>query len=106
MKKAQIETLTTAIIIAAVALFLMWLAPILIGGTKTAFAGGLCEASAFTMAKTKVLGTESSIINDLKCETQYLKVKDDGVYVYVNGNYRKDSRYKDFKDKKEYNIEQ
>ncbi len=105
MKKAQMSTLATSIVLAVVALMLVWFAQFIVGGTKIAFAGGLCEASAFTMAKTKVLGAESSIINDLKCETQYVKVKDDGIYRYADGKYKKDTAYRGFKDKKEYNIQ-
>lgn len=105
MKKAQIQTLTTAIVLAVVAIMLVWLAQLIVGGTKTALAGGLCQASAFTMAKTKVVGIGSPIINELKCETQYVKVKEDGIYRYTDGKYKKDTSYRGFKEKKEYYIQ-
>ena len=104
---AEGDTLTSMILLALVFLLMLGFVYLILPPTKSAASNIMCQASAFAMAKTKVLGVESPIISDLKCETQYVKVKEDGIYRYDDGKYKKDPLYRNFKDKnkKEYSIQ-
>ncbi len=103
-KKAQegnplFGTIKFAIVLLALLAFLWVILPLL----TNQMSGGLCKLTAATMANSKFFGIESPIIKDLKCNTQYLKIKNDGIFLYDNGNYKKDSiNYKSFNQYPEY----
>ncbi len=106
-KKAQagnpiFGVILTVIVLFALSAFVFMAIPLLRGVS----AGELCKLSATSMANTKFFGIESPIIKDLKCNTHFVKLKEDGIYTYDGENYRKDSiNYKSFKQNPEYNTQ-
>ncbi|MBI2133344.1 hypothetical protein HYU11_01540 [Candidatus Woesearchaeota archaeon] len=100
MKKAQdgnplFSTILFAIIFFTLLGLVYTIIPILSGQGQNL----MCSMSATTMAGTKFFGLESPIINDLKCETHYVKIKEDGIYAYNGKTYQKDNvNYRRFND--------
>lgn len=98
MKKGMIESISAAILSFTVMILLLAFMIYNVGpGLKGISNKQLCMLSAVAMANTKILGAESPIIRDLKCETKYIKIKPDSIDLYDNGKYRRNIDYRDFK---------
>lgn len=106
MKKtrAVLDNLLNLIVTSVSFAVILWFGYTLFFTTQAYAEGGICQLTAFTMAQTKTYGIESPIIKNLNCETQFVKVKNDGIYRYANGKYRKDILYRnaDFKKNPEH----
>ncbi len=105
-KKAQDNNpLFSTIFFAIVLAIMLWLAYSFVIASKGVIGKELCLTTASAKANTAFFGFESPIIQDLKCDTNYIKVKPDGIYTYDEGKYKKDILYRDFKKDPE-NYEQ
>ncbi|MBI4439179.1 hypothetical protein HY640_04565 [Candidatus Woesearchaeota archaeon] len=104
-KAIALNALVSLALFAIVAFALLWFVDIFVTGSKMYAEGGLCKLSVYAMAQTKTpIKSDSPLITNLKCETQYIKVKSDGIYRYQDGTYKKNQLYRSYSKEPEHAI--